>query len=112
MAKSEASNYVLPLYKTRALKHLINLAGGKKKLKEFTKEQFEAMRIATDKIAEDMQYNQMKWFKPFSYQNKFFELGNRFTRRGMIAANRVGKCCTKDTVLDLPGGKKITYGEM
>ena len=112
MAKSEASNFVSPLYKTRALKHLINLAGGKKKLKEFTKEQFEAMRIATDKIAEDMQYNQMKWFKPFSYQTKFFELGNKFTRRGMIAANRAGKCCTKDTVLDLPGGKKITYGEM
>ena len=37
MAKSEASNYVLPLYKTRALKHLINLAGGKKKLKELDK---------------------------------------------------------------------------
>ena len=112
MAKSEASTFIQPLYKTRALKHLINLAGGKKKLKEFTPEQFDAMRIATDKIAEDMQYNQMKWFKPFSYQSRFFELGKRFTRRGMIAANRAGKCCTKDTVLDLPGGKKITYGEM
>ena len=91
MAKSEASTFIQPLYKTRALKHLINLAGGKKKLKEFTPEQFDAMRIATDKIAEDMQYNQLKWFKPFSYQNRFFDLGKRFTRRGMIAANRSGK---------------------
>ena len=112
MAKSEASNYVLPLYKTRALKHLINLAGGKKKLKELDKDQLNVMRIAADKIAEDMQYNQMKWFKPFGYQTKFFDLGRTFSRRGMIAANRAGKCCTKDTVLDLPGGKKITYGEM
>ena len=105
MAKSEASTFIQPLYKTRALKHLINLAGGKKKLKEFTPEQFDAMRIATDKIAEDMQYNQMKWFKPFSYQSKFFELGKRFTRRGMIAANRAGKtiASTYETAFHLTG---------
>jgi len=105
MAKSEASNYVLPLYKARALKHLINLAGGKKKLKEFDREQFDAMRIATDKLSEDMQYNQMKWFKPFSYQTKFFKLGKTFTRRGMIAANRAGKtiASTYETAFHLTG---------
>jgi hypothetical protein len=105
MAKSEASNYVLPLYKTRAIKHLVNLAGGKKKLKELTKEQINAMRIATDKVAEDMQYNQMKWFKPFSYQQKFFDLGKNFSRRGMIAANRAGKtiASTYETAFHLTG---------
>ena len=105
MAKSEASNYVLPLYKTRALKHLINLAGGKKKLKELNKEQLNSMRIAVDKVAEDMQYNQMKWFKPFNYQTKFFDLGKTFSRRGMIAANRAGKtlASTYETAFHLTG---------
>lgn len=43
------------------------------------------------KIAHDMQFNQLKWFRPFKYQEKFFETGLTSTRRGMIAANRAGK---------------------
>ena len=38
MAKSEASDYILPLYKDRAIKHLIKLAGGKDKIKNLLRE--------------------------------------------------------------------------
>lgn len=91
MAKSEASDYIQPIYKERALKYLINLAGGKKKVDKFTTEQYHAMRKARDKLAEDMQYNQLRWFRPFPYQLEFFKTGAKHSRRGMIAANRAGK---------------------
>lgn len=112
MAKSEASDYVQPIFKDRALKHLVKLAGGKKVVSHFDAMQLQKMMLAREKIAHDMQFNALKWFRPFGYQEKFFETGKNFTRRGMIAANRAGKCCTAATVLDLPNGKKITYGEM
>ena len=112
MAKSEASDYILPIYKDRALKHLVKLAGGKAAIKHLDAEQLKKMKAARDVIAKDMQYNTLKWFRPFKYQSEFFETGAHFTRRGMIAANRAGKCCTAATVLDLPDGSKITYGEM
>jgi phage terminase large subunit-like protein len=91
MAKSEASDYILPIYKDRALKHLIKLAGGKAAIKHLDSEQLKKMKDARDVIAKDMQYNTLKWFRPFKYQSEFFETGSRFTRRGMIAANRAGK---------------------
>ena len=91
MAKSESSEYILPIYKDRALKHLVNLAGGKKAIKYLSPEQLKAMKIARDKVAQDMQFNQLKWFRPFPYQKKFFKTGKEFSRRGMIAANRAGK---------------------
>ena len=91
MAKSEASNYVAPIYKDRALKHLVMLAGGKKKIAGLMPDQYKKMMRARDKIAYDMQFNQLKWFRPFPYQKKFFQLGKDFARRGMIAANRAGK---------------------
>jgi phage terminase large subunit-like protein len=91
MAKSEASNYILPIYKDRALKHLVKLAGGKKATKALNPDQLRAMMIAREKIAEDMQFNAIKWFRPFPYQINFFKTGKDFTRRGMIAANRSGK---------------------
>jgi hypothetical protein len=105
MAKSEASDYILPIYKERALKHLVDLAGGKKYVKFLDVEQLKKMKIARQKIAEDMQFNQLKWFKPFKYQSKFFELGKGFSRRGMIAANRAGKtiASTFETAYHLTG---------
>jgi len=112
MAKSEASEYIQPLYKERALKHLVKLAGGKAVLKSLDHEQLKKMHKARDVLAKDMQFNQLKWFRPFPYQKEFFKTGKNYTRRGMIAANRSGKCCTAATILDLPDGKKITYGEM
>ena len=61
MAKSEASNYVAPIYKERALKHLVMLAGGKKKIANLSPDQYKKMMRARDKIAYDMQFNQLKW---------------------------------------------------
>lgn len=112
MAKSESSDYIQPIYKDRALKHLIKLAGGKSAIKHLSPEHLKKMRVARDVIAKDMQFNALKWFRPFKYQQEFFETGATHSRRGMIAANRAGKCCTAATILDLPDGKQITYGEM
>jgi len=41
-------------------------------------------------IAEDMQYNQLRYFRPFEHQMRFFETGSS-DRRGILAANRIGK---------------------
>ena len=105
MAKSEASDYILPLYKDRAIKHLVKLAGGKEKVKGLDSEQLKAMKVARDKLAQDMQFNTLKWFRPFKYQQKFFDLGGKFSRRGMIAANRAGKtiASTYETAYHLTG---------
>jgi len=105
MAKSEASSYIQPIYKERALKHLVKLAGGKQYLKYLDEDQIRAMHVARDKIAKDMQFNTLKWFRPFPYQTKFFETGAKYARRGMIAANRAGKtiASTYETAYHLTG---------
>ena len=41
-------------------------------------------------VAEDMRYNQLRYFRPFAHQVKFFETGGS-DRRGILAANRIGK---------------------
>ena len=41
-------------------------------------------------VADDMQYNQLRYFRPFEHQIKFFATGNS-ERRGILAANRIGK---------------------
>ena len=86
MAKSEASDYILPVYKNRALKHLVKLAGGKQYIKYLDGEQLRSMHVARDKIAYDMQFNAIKWFKPFEYQKKFFETGANYSRRDDLAS--------------------------
>jgi len=48
---------------------------------------FQAMVIA---VSDDMQYNQLKYFRPFEHQRKFFET-HLSDRRGILAANRIGK---------------------
>ena len=105
MAKSEASNYVAPIYKDRALKYLLKIAGGKKAVKLMNDEQKLAMKVARDKIAYEMMFNQLKWFRPFEYQKRFFATGKTHTRRGMIAANRSGKtiASTFETAYHLTG---------
>ena len=40
--------------------------------------------------ADDMRYHQLKYFRPFEHQLRFFETGNS-ERRGILAANRIGK---------------------
>lgn len=43
----------------------------------------------TTTVAEDMQYNQLKYFRPFAHQLSFFSTST--DRRGILAANRIGK---------------------
>lgn len=40
-------------------------------------------------IADDMRYNQLRYFRPFPHQRAFFNTGT--DRRGILAANRIGK---------------------
>ena len=105
MAKSEASDYIQPIYKDRALKYLVKLAGGKKAAQALSGEQQKKMMAARARLAIDMQFNQLKWFRPFEYQRKFFETGATSARRGMIAANRAGKtiASTYETAYHLTG---------
>ena len=66
-------------------------------------------------IADDMQYNQLKYFRPFEHQIKFF--GTSTDRRGILAANRIGKTVSTcyETAMHLTGqypewwtGKRFT----
>jgi len=41
-------------------------------------------------IADDMRYQQLKYFRPFEHQLTFFKTGAS-ERRGILAANRIGK---------------------
>ena len=42
-------------------------------------------------IMDDMRFNQLKYFRPFPYQVDFYKTGLACDRRGILAANRVGK---------------------
>ncbi len=55
-------------------------------------------------IADDMQYNQLKYFRPFEHQRDFFKTGSA-DRRGILAANRVGKTTSTcyETAMHLTG---------
>jgi len=54
-------------------------------------------------IADDMQYNQLKYFRPFEHQTKFFVTST--DRRGILAANRIGKTVSTcyETAMHLTG---------
>lgn len=56
-------------------------------LDTYTQLKFQDLAIA---IADDMKYNQLKYFRPFQHQRDFFATGNS-QRRGILAANRIGK---------------------
>ena len=51
------------------------------------KTQFEDLCVT---VAEDMRYNQLRYFRPFEHQKRFFLTGHS-QRRGILAANRIGK---------------------
>lgn len=65
------------------------------------KEQLEDLAIS---VADDMRFNQLKYFRPFEHQLKFFETGN-CERRGILAANRIGKTVSTcyETAMHLTG---------
>jgi len=55
-------------------------------------------------VADDMQYNQLRYFKPFEHQQRFFDTGTS-DRRGILAANRIGKTVStcSETAMHLTG---------
>ena len=54
-------------------------------------------------VAEDMSFNQLRYFKPFQHQLKFFSTTTH--RRGILAANRIGKTVSTcyETAMHLTG---------
>ena len=66
-----------------------------------TQQHFSELAIA---VADDMQYNQLKYFRPFDHQRKFFETAAS-DRRGILAANRIGKTVStcSETAMHLTG---------
>lgn len=55
-------------------------------------------------VADDMRYHQLKYFRPFEHQRSFFKTGSA-SRRGILAANRVGKTVSTcyETAMHLTG---------
>ena len=62
---------------------------------------FESLVIDTH---DDMQYNQLQYFRPFEHQLRFFATGHS-ERRGILAANRIGKTVSTcyETAMHLTG---------
>jgi len=65
-----------------------------------TQERFRDLAIAT---ADDMVYNQLRYFRPFEHQKEFFVTTS--DRRGILAANRIGKTVSTcyETAMHLTG---------
>lgn len=65
------------------------------------RDQLEDLAIA---VADDMKYNQLKYFRPFNHQLEFFKTGAS-ERRGILAANRIGKTVSTcyETAMHLTG---------
>ena len=55
-------------------------------------------------VADDMRYHQLRYFRPFDHQLRFFETGSS-DRRGVLAANRIGKTVSTcyETAMHLTG---------
>lgn len=55
-------------------------------------------------VQQDMQYNQLRYFRPFEHQLRFFRTGHS-DRRGILAANRIGKTVSTcyETAMHLTG---------
>mgnify|MGYP006074904717 CR=1 FL=1 len=54
-------------------------------------------------VADDMRYNQLRYFRPFEHQKNFFK--TKTDRRGILAANRIGKTVSTcyETAMHLTG---------
>ena len=63
-----------------------------------------ALQELVIEIADDMRYNQLRYFRPFEHQRRFFATGNS-QRRGILAANRIGKTVSTcyETAIHLTG---------
>ena len=71
------------------------------KLPRSVQDKFQELAIA---IRDDMETNQLKYFRPFQHQLKFFSTGTS-DRRGILAANRIGKTVSTcyETAMHLTG---------
>lgn len=89
----------------RAVRHIAEQHGlTPVTIKQLSSEQqwrFQDLAIA---VADDMRYNQLKYFRPFEHQRKFFATCNA-DRRGILAANRIGKTVSTcyETAMHLTG---------
>jgi phage terminase large subunit-like protein len=101
----------------RALRYVLDLHGLKPDslthMPSDAKTKFEDLVIT---MADDMRYNQLRYFRPFEHQKRFFETGHS-DRRGILAANRIGKTVSTcyETAMHLTGiypdwwtGKRFT----
>ena len=70
-------------------------------LKPEQQSSFQELVIA---VQEDMAVNQLRYFRPFDHQLRFFETGQS-DRRGILAANRIGKTVSTcyETAMHLTG---------
>ena len=75
--------------------------GNLNQLPSRAREEFQMLVYA---VQEDMRYNQLKYFRPFEHQKQFFKTGNS-ERRGILAANRIGKTVSTcyETAMHLTG---------
>ena len=75
----------------RALRYACDSYGLKiDNLAHLTTDAKQALEDYVIELADDMRYNQLKYFRPFEHQLKFFKTGTN-DRRGILAANRIGK---------------------
>ena len=67
----------------------------------YTKARFMDLSVA---VCDDMKFNQLKYFRPFDHQKEFFKTGDS-ARRGILAANRIGKTVSTcyETAMHLTG---------
>jgi phage terminase large subunit-like protein len=65
-----------------------------------TQSRMEELSVA---VADDMQFNQLRYFRPFEHQRAFFR--TKTDRRGILAANRIGKTVSTcyETAMHLTG---------
>ena len=89
----------------RAIRHVCDQHGlvptGLGHMTSDQRARFEELVIA---VQEDMQFNQIRYFRPFEHQLRFFETGES-DRRGILAANRIGKTVSTcyETAMHLTG---------
>ena len=75
----------------RAIRHVCDTNGlAVDNLTILTSDQRAQFQELCHAVADDMQYNQLRYFRPFDHQLRFFETGQS-DRRGILAANRIGK---------------------
>lgn len=70
---------------------------------QLTTDQQQKLQDLAIAVADDMQYNQLRYFRPFQHQQQFFTTHS--TRRGILAANRIGKTVStcSETAMHLTG---------